>query len=56
MSEGYSGDNRSSESRYLAGMNAWAVSSGDVEVAAIPEAKVYVLMLAGLVLIGWRVL
>ena len=32
---------------------AWAVSSGDV--AAVPEAQTYALMLAGLGLIGWRV-
>jgi hypothetical protein len=31
---------------------AWAVSPGDV--AAIPEAETYALMLAGLGLIGWR--
>jgi hypothetical protein len=31
---------------------SWAVSSGDV--AAVPEAQTYALMLAGLGLIGWR--
>lgn len=33
---------------------AWAVSDGDVGVAAVPEAETYALMLAGLGLIGWR--
>lgn len=32
---------------------AWAVSPGDI--AAVPEAQTYALMLAGLGLIGWRV-
>lgn len=32
--------------------HAWAVSPGDI--AAVPEAQTYVLMLAGLGLIGWR--
>ena len=31
---------------------AWAVSPGDV--AAVPEAQTYVLMLAGLGMVGWR--
>jgi len=33
---------------------AWAVSSGDVGISAVPEAQTYALMLAGLGLVGWR--
>ena len=35
-----------------AGLYALAVSPGDI--AAVPEAETYALMLAGLGLIGWR--
>lgn len=34
--------------------HAWAVSSGDIGISAVPEAQTYAPMLAGLGLIGWR--
>lgn len=47
MSDGSQYDRHESYAFY-----AWAVSPGDV--AAVPEAETYALMLAGLGLIGWR--
>lgn len=34
------------------GVHAWAVSDGDVGIAAVPEASTYAMMLAGLALVG----
>lgn len=41
------------ENLYYPEMYAWAIRDGDV--AAVPEAETYALMLAGLALVGWRV-
>jgi MYXO-CTERM domain-containing protein len=37
---------------YYGGGNVWAVSSGDVGIAAVPEADTWPMLLAGLALVG----
>lgn len=49
----YFGDGSQSSNLQGATFFAWAVSSGDV-AAAVPETQTYILMLAGLGLVGWR--
>lgn len=49
MTSGYQSAQSKSSGKY-----AWAVSDGDVGIAAVPEADTWAMLLAGLGLIGWR--